>query len=117
VIATTLSAGLAPYYSWVIYFLSSKKVSIKIGTYLAGFCFPYLANWKGRKMAIYISVALGGVGMVVIGAANHIAIVMVFIVLAGIAFGGFEIIAIVYTAELSGELVYCKDLSKLESRG
>jgi len=53
-------------------------------------------------MAIYISVALGGLGMVVIGAANHIEIVIVFIVLAGIAFGGFEIIAIVYTAELSG---------------
>jgi len=73
-----------------------------LGTYLAGFFFPYLANWKGRKLAIYISVALGGVSMVVIGAAHRIEIVIVSIVLVGIAFGGFEIIAIVYTAELSG---------------
>ena len=74
-----------------------------LGTYLAGFCFPYLANWKGRKIAIYLSVVLGGLGMVVIGVAPRVEIVIVLIVLVGLAFGGFEIIAIVYTSELSGD--------------
>jgi len=70
---------------------------------MAGFFFPYIANWKGRKTAILFALALGGGGMVVTGAANKIEIIMVFIALVGFAFSGFEILAILYTSELSGK--------------
>ena len=76
------------------------------GAYLAGFFFPYIANWKGRKIGILFAMLLGGGGMVIIGAATRIELIMVFIALVGFSFSGFEILAILYTSELSGKRLY-----------
>lgn len=44
----------------------------------------------------------GGISMILIGIANSIELVMVFIFLAGFTFSGFEILCLVYTSEISG---------------
>lgn len=73
-----------------------------VGAFLAGFVFPYIANSRGRKAAIFISVALSVISLTVMAIFPSIPVVVIFLIITGLAFSGFEILSFVYTAEASG---------------
>jgi len=69
---------------------------------LAFFFFPYIANSKGRKFSILVANIISGVSALAVAFSPNIEFMMVFLVLGGFAFSGFEILIFVYTAEVSG---------------
>jgi MFS family permease len=72
------------------------------GAFLAGFVMPYIANWRGRKTAIFVSIALSVISLITMAVSPYIELLIIFLIITGLAFSGFEIMSFVYTAEASG---------------
>jgi len=73
------------------------------GSFLAFFFFPYIGNSKGRKFGILVANIISAASALAVAFAPNIEFMMVFLILGGFAFSGFEILIFVYTAEVSGE--------------
>lgn len=102
-IKATSEAGLALYYLLVRYNACfSRNLMYHSGAFLAGFVIPYIANWRGRKTAIFVSIALSVISLITMAVSPYIELLIIFLIITGLAFSGFEIMSFVYTAEASG---------------
>lgn len=97
---------------------SFYRLYLLSGAFIAFLFFPYIGDWKGRKIGMIMANVMSmisalGVGLVPDDDINNIYFIMGFIVLGGFAFSGFEILCFSYTAEISGNFFLCQILDPI----
>lgn len=76
-----------------------------IGSTIAGMVISKISDSKGRKYALVLATAIGGVSIVISGFSTNIYMFIVFLGLSGIGLNGFETLSLVYVSEISGILL------------
>lgn len=74
-----------------------------IGALVAGYIFPKIAEKRGRKEAILLSLLLSGISICIAGLSTSIYFFSLMIFISGIGLNGFETLTLVYITEISGK--------------
>ena len=85
--------------SYLVAWISSI---IYFSNIVSGFVFPYLSDKKGRKSSLIFSGILASLALIGAGLVKSFNIWLFFIFVAGLCFGGIEIVGRVYLSEISG---------------